>query len=148
MTTGIFQIVNRESRYRFRRLLLGVLLIAPVLVSAFAGAARSADNSDGDLVLPDRFTQHNWSQIVPNHDYLEGCVTAYRAFQFNPLGYFIFDRRIHGTWRVDSRGNLVLQTRDGIRFTLIYDGHDTLISPHSNKIKFLGPIDRYRECRE
>ena len=98
--------------------------------------------------MPDRFTQHNWSQIVPNHDYLEGCVTAYRAFQFNQLGYFIFDRTIHGTWRVDSRGNLVLKTRDGKRFTLIYDGRDTLISPHSNSLPFLGPIDRYRECRE
>ena len=152
MTPGIFPFANWEWRFHFRRMWrrmsLRLLLMVPAIGIALTGAALGAAEGAGNPVLPDRFSQHNWSQIVPNRDYLHGCVTGYRAFQFNQLGYFIFDRTNHGSWRVDSRGNLVLHTRDGITFTLIYDGHDTLISPHTNKVKFLGPIDRFRECPE
>jgi hypothetical protein len=99
-----------------------------------------------DVIQADRFTTTYWSQIRPDRNYLNGCVTGYRAFQFDQTGYFIFDRRIHGSWRLDQLGNLILRTRDGTRIRLIFDKQQTLMP--SATIAFLKREERFQECRD
>lgn len=69
-----------------------------------------------------RFTGARWSMIVPDKDYEGGCVVGFLAFSFSPTGYFVFNNRIRGSWRVDELGNLKLRTRDGLLFTMLVDG--------------------------
>jgi hypothetical protein len=68
-----------------------------------------------------RFTGTRWSMIYPDRDFEGGCVVGYLAFSFSPTGYFVFNNRVRGSWRIDELGNLKLRTRDGRRFTLVAD---------------------------
>ncbi len=106
--------------------------------------AQRADDDDGGHV--DRFTNSYWSQSRPDQAYLSGCVTGYRAFQFSNTGYFVFDRRIRGTWRVDRFDNLILKTRDGISFKLFFD-HGRTLTPNANNA-IVRRDQRFQECRE
>lgn len=70
-----------------------------------------------------RFTGPAWSLVYPDRDYQGGCVIGFLAFRFSPTGYFVYNNRIRGSWRVDEMGNLLLRTKDGLKFTLIVDGN-------------------------
>jgi hypothetical protein len=95
-----------------------VLVAAVASVSATAGASDAADwDPNSPAVL--RFTQARWSMIYPDRDFEAGCLTGYLAFKFSPTGYFVFNNRIRGSWRIDQLGNLQLRTRDGVRFALL-----------------------------
>ncbi len=111
----------------------------------FAAASANAQPADEDTHA-DRFTNRYWSQSRPDRNYLNGCVTGYRAFMFSDNGYFVFDRRIHGSWRLDQLNNLILRTRDGVRIRLIFDQQQTL-SPSAN-VAFLRRDERFQECRD
>jgi hypothetical protein len=81
-----------------------------------AGAQEAASVAD-----PAVFSRHFWSQIRPDYSYLNGCVTGYRAFTFRADGYFTFNQHVHGSWRVDQQGNLVLRSKTGQQIILVYD---------------------------
>ena len=83
--------------------------------------------------------------ILPDKDYEGGCVVGFLAFTFSPTGYFIFNNRIKGSWRLDELGNVKLRTRDGVRFTLILE--DNILRPTAN-IDFLKRNQRYQKCTE
>lgn len=70
-----------------------------------------------------RFTGPAWSLVYPDRDYQGGCVIGFLAFRFSPTGYFVYNNRMRGSWRVDEMGNLLLRTKDGLKFTLIVDGN-------------------------
>jgi hypothetical protein len=97
-------------------------------------------------VHPDRFTSRYWSQSRPDRDYLNGCVTGYRAFQFSDTGYFVFDRRVRGSWRIDPLNNLVLRLRDGTRLKLVFDGAQTLTPSADGTL--LRRDQRFTQCRD
>ncbi len=80
-----------------------VLSVAPL-----SAQSPTTPNQPPDATL---LTQHSWSQIVPNYDYLDGCVTGYRAFVFTPDGYFVFNGNVHGSWRLTPNNLIRLQTR-------------------------------------
>ncbi len=90
-----------------------------------------------------RFNGGYWAQIYPNRDFERGCVIGYLAFEFSPTGYFIFNRKTTGSWRIDELGNLKLRTRDGASITLTVS--NDLLRPASD----LGLIKRanlYQKC--
>lgn len=98
-----------------------------------------------DNAILARLTGSRWSLILPDKDYEGGCVVGFLAFSFSPTGYFIFNNRIKGSWRLDELGNLKLRTRDGLRFTLILE--DNVLRPSAN-IDFLKRSQRYQKCTE
>jgi hypothetical protein len=100
---------------------------------------RSAENPDANA----KFTSVRWSQIRPEKDFQGGCVVGFLAFRFDPTGYFIFNNHVRGAWWIDELGNLILRTRDGLRFTLIVDG-DT-IRPNKN-LPFMRRTFQYKRC--
>jgi hypothetical protein len=101
-------------------------LKAATLVLGLALSSVAQAQQDESVVHAGVFTKHYWSQIQPNYSYLNGCSTGYRAFLFADTGYFLFDNRIHGSWRVDRLGNLVLRTKEGQDLRLYYDRPTTL----------------------
>jgi hypothetical protein len=100
---------------------------AIILLFVLTLPAHAQQDEDQGVVHRDVFTKHYWSQIQPNYFYLNGCSTGYRAFLFNDTGYFLFDNRVHGSWRVDQLGNLRLRTTDGRELRLYYDKVTSLV---------------------
>jgi len=133
---GIVGILGRPLRR------LGHACGALLVLGGSPALAQRSENAVG----PDRFTQRYWSQISPNRDYLNGCVTGYQAFSFSQTGYFVFNRKVHGSWRVDPFGNLILRARDGTRLKLLFDRQRGL-SP-TQDTALLQRRARYQECPE
>lgn len=119
---------------------LGFACCALLLLGGSQARAQRAE----DAVGSDRFTQRSWSQIRPNRDYLNGCVTGYRAFSFSRTGHFVFNRKVHGSWRVDPFGNLILRARDGTPMKLVFD-RQRVLSPTQDSA-LLRRQERYQEC--
>jgi hypothetical protein len=90
-----------------------------------------------------RFTGPAWSLVFPDRDYQGGCVVGFLAFKFSPTGYFIYNNRLKGTWRVDELGNLLMRTRDGLRFTLIVEGNT--LHPTEN-LPFARRFYQFQRC--
>lgn len=122
------------------------LLRLSVTLLAVSMAPHALAQQPEQDVTADRFTQHFWSQSRPDRGYLNGCVTGYRAFTFSADGHFVFDRKLHGTWRPDRLNNLVLRLRDGTTVRLFFDGQRTL-TPSLNGGAFRRD-QRFQECRD
>jgi hypothetical protein len=90
-----------------------------------------------------RFTGPAWSLVYPDRDYQGGCVIGFLAFRFSPTGYFVYNNRIRGSWRVDELGNLLLRTKDGVKFTLIVDGNT--LHPTEN-LPFARRFYQFQRC--
>ena len=103
--------------------------------------ARGLEDVNTEAML--RFTGPRWSQIRPEKDFNGGCVIGFLAFQFSPTGYFVFNNRIRGSWRVDELGNLKLRTKDGVVFTLIVEGET--LRPTRN-LDFMKRTYLYQRC--
>jgi hypothetical protein len=91
-----------------------------------------------------KFTGSAWSLVYPDRDYQGGCVIGFLAFRFSPTGYFIYNNRIRGSWRVDELGNLVLRTKDGVKFTLIVEGNT--LHPTEN-LPFARRFYQFQKCQ-
>jgi hypothetical protein len=132
-----------KSRCMARALAVGAAAaLLTVVVSVHAQLLSGSDPNGPALSL---FTATRWSMIRPARDFEGGCVVGFLAFQFSPTGYFVFNNRIRGSWRIDELGNLKLRTRDGILFTLLVDG-STLRS--TVNLPFLRRTDLYQRCPE
>ena len=90
-----------------------------------------------------KFTSSPWSLVYPDRDYQGGCVIGFLAFRFSPTGYFIYNNRIRGSWRVDELGNLLLRTKDGLKFTLIVEGN--VVHPTEN-LPFARRFYQFQKC--
>ena len=112
-----------------------------------ASAARADEPADIDpgADYMQRFTATRWSMIVPDKDYEGGCVVGFLAFSFSPTGYFIYNNKIRGSWRLDELGNLKLRTRDGVRITMLVEGNT--IRP-SQTILSLTRANVFQRCPE
>jgi hypothetical protein len=134
------------ARGRQRVFVIGAFL-ASLIGPAPIGQAQSSQALDWDensgAVL--RFSSARWSMILPNRDFEGGCVVGFLAFQFSPTGYFIFNNRIRGAWRIDELGNLKLRTRDGLPFTLIVE--DSTLRATRN-LPFLRRGNLFQQCPE
>jgi hypothetical protein len=122
-------------------------LAALTLVAALAlpNSAYLQEDVDPNADVMKRFTTTRWSMIVPDKDYEGGCVVGFLAFQFSPTGYFVFNNRIRGSWRVDELGNLKLRTRDGILFTMLVEGQQMR---STRTIGFLSRTMIFQRCPE
>jgi hypothetical protein len=133
------------GRFACRILLLFTVIIPISTALGVPGFAADIDLQEAR----ERLTQHYWSQIYPNRDYLDGCLTGYRAFVFDKSGYFVFDRKTHGTWRVDRLGNLVLRTREGEVFRLSRVGENGLRPPNADFLpSFLARNQVFQRCTD
>jgi hypothetical protein len=90
-----------------------------------------------------RFTGPAWSLVYPDRDYQGGCVIGFLSFRFSPTGYFVYNNRLRGSWRVDEMGNLLLRTRDGLKFTLIVEGNT--LRPVEN-LPFARKFYQFQRC--
>lgn len=133
----------RIGRHWCVRLYWKILAGATCALSLTAAPAFAQIKPPPPDMFPDLFTQHAWSQIYPDFNYPLGCVNGYLAFVFSDNGSFVFNHRVHGSWRLDGQGNLALRTRDGERFKLLYDG-GLLVS--EVKTSFIGRFTRFQEC--
>jgi hypothetical protein len=112
------------------------------LMAASVLPARAQENAlERDIMA--RLTSARWSMILPAKDFEGGCVVGFLAWSFSPTGYFIYNNRIKGSWRLDELGNLKLRTRDGVRFTLIIE--DNILRPTAN-LGFLQRFQRFQRC--
>jgi hypothetical protein len=122
---------------------LAVMTLSAAL--AIPNLAYLQEDIDPNSDVMKRFTTTRWSMIVPDKDYEGGCVVGFLAFQFSPTGYFVFNNRIRGSWRVDELGNLKLRTRDGILFTMLVDGQQIR---STRTIEFLSRTMIFQRCPE
>lgn len=126
-----------------------ILAAACALAIGLSGLPRArADETldvDPNADFIKRFTGPRWSMIVPDKDYDGGCVVGFLAFSFSPTGYFTFNNRIRGSWRLDELGNLKLRTRDGLLFTMLVDGQT--MRPNKT-IQFLSRTMIFQRCPE
>lgn len=120
------------------------LALALSCVSQLAFAQEAIDMEPGGPNI-ERFTSARWSMISPDKDFEGGCVVGFLAFQFSPTGYFTYNNRIRGSWRIDELGNLKLRTRDGFRFTLLVEG--TTLRP-AQTVAFLNRGQLFQRCSE
>ncbi len=130
--------------------ILGSGLVAVLTLSAALAPAPLARGDEPIQIDPNadyikRFTAVRWSMIVPDKDYEGGCVVGFLAFSFSPTGYFTYNNRIRGSWRMDELGNLKLRTRDGLLFTMLVDGQT--MRP-SRTIEFLTRAMIFERCPE
>jgi hypothetical protein len=128
----------------------GTYLVAALTLSAALSLPPLARSQERMQIDPNadfirRFTTVRWSMIVPDKDYEGGCVVGFLAFAFSPTGYFSYNNRIRGSWRVDELGNLKLRTRDGLQFTMLVDGQT--MRP-SRTIEFLTRAMIFERCPE
>jgi hypothetical protein len=115
------------------------------LLTVVSAHAQQSSDSDPNGPATAHFTATRWSMIRPNRDFEGGCVVGFLSFQFSQTGYFVFNNRIRGSWRIDELGNLKLRTRDGVLFTLIVEG--STLRPTVN-LPFLRRTDLYQRCPE
>jgi hypothetical protein len=131
-----------------RALQRGAAIFAALTVLLSAASQIRADEPkepDPNADVMRLFTTTRWSMIVPDKDYEGGCVVGFLAFAFSPTGYFTFNNKIRGSWRIDELGNLKLRTRDGLLFTMLVDGQ----SMRSSKtIQFLSRTMIFQRCPE
>jgi hypothetical protein len=115
---------RRGALWALARFVLATLCAGSALWFAPGSGSADGDGLDWDPSSPAvlRFTSARWSLIYPDRDFEAGCISGYLAFEFSPTGYFVFNNRVRGSWRIDELGNLKLRSRDGTRFTLIVDG--------------------------
>jgi hypothetical protein len=122
-------------------------LLPLCLVIGF-GLALPCDAQSGALDLAgtegiDRFTGPRWAMIRPPRDFEGGCVVGFLAFQFSPTGYFVYNNRVRGSWRIDELGNLKLRVRDGTTFSMVVDGN-TLRATRT--VPFIKRTDLFQRC--
>ena len=98
-------------------------------------------SSQGDALT--RFTALRWAMIRPPRDFDGGCSVGFLAFSFSPTGYFIYNNRIKGSWRIDEIGNLKLRTRDGTAFTLLVEGN--ILRPNKT-LPFIKRTELFQRC--
>jgi hypothetical protein len=127
-------------------------LFAGALAASAAGLptpqraeAQTAPPIDPAATATSKFTGARWSLISPDKDFEGGCVVGFLAWEFSETGYFSYNNRIRGSWRIDELGNLKLRTRDGVRFTLLVEG--TTLRPSRN-FAFLRRAELYQRCSE
>jgi hypothetical protein len=70
---------------------------------------------------------------------------GFDAFEFSPTGYFIYNNRVHGSWRIDTLGNLDLRTRDGLKFRMVVSGSELMPTADT---PFLKRANLYRQCEQ
>ena len=110
-----------------------------------AGASQLASVEGYDLngEAMRRFTGPAWSLVYPDRDYQGGCVIGFLSFRFSPTGYFVYNNRMRGSWRVDEMGNLLLRTKDGLKFTLVVEGNT--LHPVEN-LPFARKFYQFQRC--
>jgi|GEM_PF-6833488 len=110
-----------------------------------AGSSQTATVEGYDLngEAMRRFTGPAWSLVYPDRDYQGGCVIGFLSFRFSPTGYFVYNNRLRGSWRVDEMGNLLLRTKEGLKFTLIVEG--TTLRPVEN-LPFARKFYQFQRC--
>lgn len=110
-----------------------------------AGAAQQITVEGYDLngEAMRRFTGTAWSLVYPDRDYQGGCVIGFLSFRFSPTGYFVYNNRLRGSWRVDEMGNLLLRTKDGLKFTLLVEGNT--LRPVEN-LPFARKFYQFQRC--
>jgi len=130
---------------RSRLFAVALAACAAAAASPDRAAAQTAPPIDPAATATSKFTGARWSLISPDKDFEGGCVVGFLAWEFSETGYFSYNNRIRGSWRIDELGNLKLRTRDGVRFTLLVEG--TTLRPSRN-FAFLRRAELYQRCSE
>ena len=68
------------------------------------------------------YANTRWAMQVPDRDSTDACVAGFWTFQFSPTGWFVYNNKVRGSYRVDELGNVRLKTREGQMLTLIFNG--------------------------
>ena len=134
--------IKSDRRRSLARLLAACATVA-LLPATIQGQTQASTTNSDAASNSARFSGGYWSQIYPNRDYDRGCAIGFLAFEFTPDGYFIFDRKVTGSWQVDEIGNLKLRTKQGEVLKLIVHS-DTLQA--STDLGLIKRADLYQKC--
>ena len=122
------------------------VLLASLLLFPWISSSPAQEDSGSSQETPAaiaRFAGTYWSQIYPSRDYDRGCAIGFLSFEFQPTGYFIFNRKITGSWRIDELGNLKLRTKQGETLKLIVN-NDTLQA--TSDLGIVKRANLYQKC--
>lgn len=124
---------------------VGRWLIA--LLMLVAAHAHAQDKKlDAELDDPELSELANtvWAMTLPERDFAGGCVVGFLAFKFLPNGYFIYNNRISGWWRLDLvSGNIRMRTREGLRFLLAKEANELRVPQNT---PFLRRGNLFQKC--
>jgi hypothetical protein len=70
----------------------------------------------------EQYANTRWVLQRPDQDPTDACVGGFFSFQFSATGYFVYNNRFRGSWRVDTQGNLRLKTSKGQMLLLLANG--------------------------
>jgi hypothetical protein len=70
----------------------------------------------------EKYANSRWVLQRPDQDPTDACVGGFFSFQFSATGYFVYNNRHRGSWRVDTQGNLRLKTSKGQQLLLLATG--------------------------
>lgn len=106
--------VRRSAVY-----LLALLLAAAALGSPTAGAQLL---EGAKVAGTEAYANTRWVLHRPDQDPTDACVGGFFTFQFSATGYFVYNNRHRGSWRVDPQGNIRLKTSKGQMLLLLVTG--------------------------
>jgi hypothetical protein len=69
------------------------------------------------------YANTRWVLQRPDQNPTDACVGGFFSFLFSETGYFVYNNRIRGSWRVDQLGNLRLKTHNGPNVLLLANGN-------------------------
>ncbi len=115
------------QRRALTRALFAWLVLATPLLTLAQG---TAEDEDVLRSMTEKLEDTRWAQSYPPRDYEGSCDVGFLAFTFRPNGFFIYNNRIAGSWRIDGLGYLRLRTRTGDIITMMIN--DDTIRPLRN----------------
>jgi hypothetical protein len=121
-----------------------VVFSAAACLAIGADRGRAQDKRGGDLDPRAEFAGTRWYLTIAEREAAEDCDSGYMTFYFDKTGYFMFNRRMRGSWRIDELGNIRLRTRDGLNLILLVQ--EEALAPASNA-GFMRRRDVYKRCR-
>lgn len=114
-----------------------------LLILPAQGAAAQPIDADPASGAGAAFANTRWAMQVEGIELNDECVVGFWTFVFSATGYFTYNNRVRGSWRVDELGNLRLKTREGLKFTLFVEG--TVLRPAAN-LGFVLRRQTFRRC--
>lgn len=113
-----------HARGRFARVLPLAVCLAALLSAAVSlpSSGRAQLIEEPQAPGSEKYANSRWVLQRPDQDPTDACVGGFFSFQFSATGYFVYNNRHRGSWRVDAQGNLRLKTSKGQMLLLLANG--------------------------
>lgn len=126
---------------------LSAARVATLLVSVLCAGVLSPDGARAQLLEEkapgaEAYANSRWVLQRPDQDPTDACVGGFFSFQFSATGYFVYNNRYRGSWRVDTQGNLRLKTSKGQQLLLLANGNTLRAAANAGFLQKRNVFDR------